>query len=307
VARSDAADPATKSPSRLRRTGTRGSASRSRRPLNRSPSHPPLPDHEGVTRLSGLARVWWPSPGSRRRTPWGQATSLGVRVRPGRQLGDGPRACAGRGARRGPRARRTRARKSQKHPIASHASAIDSVTLAVRAARCSATSGANALARAAASRTRARESSTARILQPQRGESSWLPAGRRLSERTATAGVAGSPRRAEAPTRATRGGGQRSSSRRQRRTIGRTRGGWVPRRGRFAGHLNSVAESLRVQGRRVTGAFSGAQRPLERRKPCDCRASKSTATGIRTPVSAVRGRRPSPLDDSGRRPSVRPV
>src|ERR1700737_3021526 len=26
---------------------------------------------------------------------------------------------------------------------------------------------------------------------------------------------------------------------------------------------------------------------------------RSTATGIRTPVSAVRGRRPSPLDDSG--------
>src|SRR3712207_4751454 len=28
--------------------------------------------------------------------------------------------------------------------------------------------------------------------------------------------------------------------------------------------------------------------------------SEGTATGIRTPVSAVRGRRPSPLDDSGR-------
>src|SRR5829696_8414699 len=27
---------------------------------------------------------------------------------------------------------------------------------------------------------------------------------------------------------------------------------------------------------------------------------RGTATGIRTPVSAVRGRRPSPLDDSGR-------
>src|SRR4051794_26772449 len=31
------------------------------------------------------------------------------------------------------------------------------------------------------------------------------------------------------------------------------------------------------------------------------RATGSTATGIRTPVSAVRGRRPSPLDDGGRR------
>ena len=31
-----------------------------------------------------------------------------------------------------------------------------------------------------------------------------------------------------------------------------------------------------------------------------CREKASTATGIRTRVSAVRGRRPSPLDDSGR-------
>ncbi len=31
------------------------------------------------------------------------------------------------------------------------------------------------------------------------------------------------------------------------------------------------------------------------------RGFRSTATGIRTPVSAVRGRRPSPLDDSGRK------
>ena len=37
-------------------------------------------------------------------------------------------------------------------------------------------------------------------------------------------------------------------------------------------------------------------------KPAGRRASRSTATGIRTPVSAVRGRRPSPLDDSGREP-----
>ena len=34
-------------------------------------------------------------------------------------------------------------------------------------------------------------------------------------------------------------------------------------------------------------------------KPRICRAFVSTATGIRTRVSAVRGRRPSPLDDSG--------
>ncbi|MEA2302331.1 MAG: hypothetical protein QOE44_2866 [Solirubrobacteraceae bacterium] len=35
------------------------------------------------------------------------------------------------------------------------------------------------------------------------------------------------------------------------------------------------------------------------RKPFLSRAFSNTATGIRTPVSAVRGRRPSPLDDSG--------
>src|SRR3954465_80061 len=47
-------------------------------------------------------------------------------------------------------------------------------------------------------------------------------------------------------------------------------------------------------------------RPLRRQKPASCRAFVSTATGIRTPVSAVRGRRPSPLDDGGqRRASVR--
>ena len=40
--------------------------------------------------------------------------------------------------------------------------------------------------------------------------------------------------------------------------------------------------------------------PQERRNPPRGRVRGSTATGIRTPVSAVRGRRPSPLDDSGR-------
>jgi hypothetical protein len=39
--------------------------------------------------------------------------------------------------------------------------------------------------------------------------------------------------------------------------------------------------------------------PHARTNPAICRAFLSTATGIRTPVSAVRGRRPSPLDDSG--------
>jgi hypothetical protein len=42
-------------------------------------------------------------------------------------------------------------------------------------------------------------------------------------------------------------------------------------------------------------------RPLRRRKPASKASFRSTATGIRTPVSAVRGRRPSPLDDGGQR------
>src|SRR3954447_25233734 len=37
----------------------------------------------------------------------------------------------------------------------------------------------------------------------------------------------------------------------------------------------------------------------ERRKPATRASFLSAATGIRTPVSAVRGRRPSPLDDGG--------
>jgi hypothetical protein len=40
-------------------------------------------------------------------------------------------------------------------------------------------------------------------------------------------------------------------------------------------------------------------RALEGRKRPSHGRSRSTATGIRTPVSAVRGRRPSPLDDGG--------
>ena len=40
---------------------------------------------------------------------------------------------------------------------------------------------------------------------------------------------------------------------------------------------------------------------LENEKTPRCAGlPRGTATGIRTPVSAVRGRRPSPLDDSGR-------
>ena len=53
----------------------------------------------------------------------------------------------------------------------------------------------------------------------------------------------------------------------------------------------------------IAGARTGARRPLERRKPRYHGASASTATGIRTRVSAMRGRRPSPLDDSGAQPT----
>ena len=42
-----------------------------------------------------------------------------------------------------------------------------------------------------------------------------------------------------------------------------------------------------------------ARTRLNKRKPRILRVFRSTATGIRTPVSAVRGRRPSPLDDGG--------
>ena len=47
-----------------------------------------------------------------------------------------------------------------------------------------------------------------------------------------------------------------------------------------------------------------ATRP-ERRNPPVQAGFGGTATGIRTPVSAVRGRRPSPLDDSGAGPALR--
>jgi hypothetical protein len=44
---------------------------------------------------------------------------------------------------------------------------------------------------------------------------------------------------------------------------------------------------------------TGAQALRERKNPATCRASSNTANGIRTRVTAVRGRRPSPLDDGG--------
>ena len=53
--------------------------------------------------------------------------------------------------------------------------------------------------------------------------------------------------------------------------------------------------------RRIAGAVEPAVEPAHRKRktPRENGALLSTATGIRTRVSAMRGRRPSPLDDSG--------
>src|SRR3954451_9221819 len=53
---------------------------------------------------------------------------------------------------------------------------------------------------------------------------------------------------------------------------------------------------------RCTNKESLSQAPTTERlqKTLHLQGFCSTATGIRTPVSAVRGRRPGPLDDSGR-------
>ena len=69
----------------------------------------------------------------------------------------------------------------------------------------------------------------------------------------------------------------------------------------------AVAASNATRGSRETSRLanwlsSGLSGSPERRKPENraiSRASVSTATGIRTPVFTMRGRRPSPLDDSG--------
>src|SRR5262245_53773303 len=54
-----------------------------------------------------------------------------------------------------------------------------------------------------------------------------------------------------------------------------------------------------IGGPRTTVSRPVIHGPLERRNPLHRAGFGSTATGIRTPVSAVRGRRPSPLDDGG--------
>jgi hypothetical protein len=61
---------------------------------------------------------------------------------------------------------------------------------------------------------------------------------------------------------------------------------------RFAGSITALSG-------RLIAAPVAARAPRRRENPAACRALVSTATGIRTPVSAVRGRCPSPLDDGG--------
>src|SRR5918997_8877 len=81
------------------------------------------------------------------------------------------------------------------------------------------------------------------------------------------------------------------------RPLSRRRGTWL------AIQASAVAASWRRKClHRALGSVD-PKRVSDLGKPRACRALLgSTATGIRTPVSAVRGRRPSPLDDGG--PSV---
>jgi hypothetical protein len=73
---------------------------------------------------------------------------------------------------------------------------------------------------------------------------------------------------------------------------------------RISGQIEDDAAGGVTTGRTPRGP-SVAPDSLRSGNPALCGASLSTATGIRTPVSAVRGRRPSPLDDSGARPPRR--
>ena len=73
----------------------------------------------------------------------------------------------------------------------------------------------------------------------------------------------------------------------------------VPKRGAKLARWRSATNRCPSQNRR---SAVGRTSP-ERRKPRGREALRGTATGIRTPVSAVRGRHPSPLDDGGQRRS----
>jgi hypothetical protein len=87
----------------------------------------------------------------------------------------------------------------------------------------------------------------------------------------------------------------------------RPAGSTFPARARRPARLRPIAMTDRGDGARPAGVpgaravhsrchSARSRRGKPRRKP----GFRSTATGIRTPVSAVRGRRPSPLDDGGR-------
>jgi integrase len=63
---------------------------------------------------------------------------------------------------------------------------------------------------------------------------------------------------------------------------------------------NHYRATVRLQTQRGRGLWHRLWRTTQKaRNPRQYRGFRSTATGIRTRVSAVRGRRPSPLDDSG--------
>lgn len=65
-------------------------------------------------------------------------------------------------------------------------------------------------------------------------------------------------------------------------------------------HADRSGDADACVAERTSSARAPATRSSpKRRNPRRARASRGTATGIRTRVSAVRGRRPSPLDDSG--------
>jgi hypothetical protein len=70
------------------------------------------------------------------------------------------------------------------------------------------------------------------------------------------------------------------------------------------GLTGAASDAIRRESKKPPGSLAGFQSAfqsalLRRENPRFLGGSLSTATGIRTRVSAMRGRRPSPLDDSG--------
>ncbi len=70
------------------------------------------------------------------------------------------------------------------------------------------------------------------------------------------------------------------------------------------GEIGASAAAADARGFRWRRAHASARSPKAKPGPAST-APPSTATGIRTRVSAMRGRRPSPLDDSGAKSVVR--